>query len=236
MSLAKLPFMFAAATGFHIALTAPDIAEKDEVVVPNSVERFLSPINMLIAGFLKHTVWLVTAAEAAVILTPYIPPHSISPRIMSILGKLGSPDASKLTTASVFGSLMFMMSGYIRWECYRELGRFFTYKLSIREGHKLITTGPYSVVRHPSYMGMVLSFVGACALYGAPSSWLRVSGILRLPFVRRAAMAWASMMVVVVVGLFVRMPDEDKMMAQATGKEWEEWAKRVKYRVIPGIY
>ncbi|KAG0695636.1 hypothetical protein DFH29DRAFT_1083284 [Suillus ampliporus] len=236
MSLAKLPLIFAAAVGFHITLTAPDVAERGSVVTPNSLERLVGPINVLITRFLKGMTWLVTVAEIAVILSRYVPPHYISPGIASALGKLGNPDASKLTTASVFGSLMFVMSGYIRWECYRTLGRFFTYELSIRDGHKLVTSGPYSVVRHPSYVGIVLSLIGACAMYGTPGSWLRESGILGLPFVSGVAKVWAALMVAAVVCLAIRIPSEDKMMAQSIGKEWEEWAQRVRYRLIPGIY
>ncbi|KAG1722788.1 uncharacterized protein EDB91DRAFT_1230500 [Suillus paluster] len=236
MSLAKLPLIFVAAVGFHISVTAPDAAERDRVVIPSAIERLLTPFSVLVPRFLKGTIWLVTAAETAVILTRYIPPHHISPGIADVLGKLGTPDASKLTTISVLGSLMVVMSSYIRWKCYRTLGRFFTYELSIRDDHKLITSGPYSVVRHPSYTGLAISFAGACLTYGAPGSWLRESGILGLPFVSGVAKIWTALMVIVVACLAVRIPHEDKLMAQSIGKEWEEWAQRVKYRLIPGIY
>ncbi|KAG1724703.1 uncharacterized protein EDB91DRAFT_1087374 [Suillus paluster] len=235
MSLAKLPFIFAAAVGFHISVTAPEVA-KDRVVTPNAIERVLIPFNALIGQILKGTIWLATAAETAAILTRYIPPHYMSPGIADALGKLGNPDASKITAVSLFGSLMFVMSGYIRWQCYRELGRFFTYELSIRDGHKLVTSGPYSVVRHPSYTGVALSLVGASAMYGARGSWLRESGVLNLPFVCVVANTWAAMMVMVVVCLTIRIPQEDKLLAQSIGKEWEEWAQRVKYRLVPGVY
>ena len=139
--------------------------------------------------------------------------------ISHTLVHLGNPDAAKLTMASVFGSLMFVLSGYIRWQCYKTLGRFFTFELSLRDEHKLVTSGPYSVVRHPSYTGIPLCFIGAWAMYGAPGSWLQESGVLDLPCVGAVAKTWAALMVIVIVILMVRIPQEDRMMAQGIGKE-----------------
>lgn len=33
-----------------------------------------------------------------------------------------------------------------------------------------------------------------------------------------------------------RVPLEDEMLYNALGEEWESWAKRVKYRLVPGVY
>ena len=92
------------------------------------------------------------------------------------------------------------------------------------------------MVRHPSYTGIPLCFIGAWAMYGAPGSWLQESGVLDLPCVGAVAKTWAALMAMVIVVLMVRIPQEDRMMAQGIGKEWEEWAQRVKYRLIPGVY
>ncbi|OJA10716.1 hypothetical protein AZE42_04277 [Rhizopogon vesiculosus] len=217
MSLAKLLCICAGAAGFHISVTAPDSAKNDRVVVPNAIEMLIVHVNVLIPRFLKGTIWLATVAEAAVVLIHHIPAHYIPPIISNTLVKLGNPDATKLTAASAFGSLMFVMSGYIRWQCYRTLGRFFTFELSIRDGHKLVTSG-------------------AWAMYGAPGSWLQESGVLDLSYVSAVAKTWMTLMAMVIVILVVRIPQEDKMMAREIGKEWEEWAQRVKYRLIPGVY
>ena len=39
---------------------------------------------------------------------------------------------------------------------YRQLGRFFVFEASIQKDHELIVSGPYSVVRHPSYTGFFM--------------------------------------------------------------------------------
>ncbi|KAF9963500.1 hypothetical protein BGZ65_002840 [Modicella reniformis] len=46
-----------------------------------------------------------------------------------------------------------------RWS-YKTLDRFFTYQLTIRPGHQLVKTGPYRYLRHPSYTGLLVNFVG----------------------------------------------------------------------------
>lgn len=58
----------------------------------------------------------------------------------------------------VFGAIILVLSGLIRRACYASLGKMFTFEVTIQPGHKLIKTGPYSFVRHPSY----LSGVSAC--------------------------------------------------------------------------
>jgi protein-S-isoprenylcysteine O-methyltransferase len=44
------------------------------------------------------------------------------------------------------------------------LGRWFTWNVEIRPGQRLVTSGPYRLVRHPSYTGPLLTFVAACFL------------------------------------------------------------------------
>jgi protein-S-isoprenylcysteine O-methyltransferase Ste14 len=53
------------------------------------------------------------------------------------------------------------------------LGRMFTYDLRITEHHRLITSGPYAFVRHPSYTGLMVTMLGMLACMGARGSWLR---------------------------------------------------------------
>ncbi len=40
------------------------------------------------------------------------------------------------------------------------LGRNWSSSVTIKQGHELITTGPYAVVRHPIYTGILIGFVG----------------------------------------------------------------------------
>ena len=49
-----------------------------------------------------------------------------------------------------------VLGGWIRLMTYRQLGRFFVFEASIQKDHELIVSGPYSVVRHPSYTGFFM--------------------------------------------------------------------------------
>jgi len=43
----------------------------------------------------------------------------------------------------------------------------FTFEMSIRKNHKLITSGPYAIVRHPSYVGVILVASGLMLIHGS---------------------------------------------------------------------
>lgn len=42
----------------------------------------------------------------------------------------------------------------------RVLGRFFTARVEIKNDHELIRTGPYRMIRHPSYLGAWIMYLG----------------------------------------------------------------------------
>ncbi len=63
-------------------------------------------------------------------------------------------------TVYLIGLILFVLGLVIRWISIIHLGRFFTVNVAIAEDHQLIITGPYRFVRHPSYTGSLLIFLG----------------------------------------------------------------------------
>jgi protein-S-isoprenylcysteine O-methyltransferase Ste14 len=55
------------------------------------------------------------------------------------------------------------------------LGRNWSGTVTIKEDHQLLTTGPYAVVRHPLYTGMIVAFAGSA---GALGQWRGVLAVL----------------------------------------------------------
>jgi protein-S-isoprenylcysteine O-methyltransferase Ste14 len=88
-------------------------------------------------------------------------------------------------------------------------------RIQTNHGHRVIDKGPYAYVRHPGYMG----FVG----------WLFSTPLL-------LASAWAFVpTLIAVVLLVIRAALEDRMLhAELTG--YTEYAARVRFRLIPGVW
>ena len=53
------------------------------------------------------------------------------------------------------------------------MGKFYTYKVSIRDDHQMVDTGLYASMRHPTYTETFLELTSAALLYNHPIlSWL----------------------------------------------------------------
>ena len=58
------------------------------------------------------------------------------------------------------GLTVFAVGALVRWWAIWHLGRFFTVNVAVAADHRVVDTGPYRWVRHPSYSGLMLQFVG----------------------------------------------------------------------------
>ncbi|MCI0434872.1 MAG: isoprenylcysteine carboxylmethyltransferase family protein [Gemmatimonadetes bacterium] len=88
-------------------------------------------------------------------------------------------------------------------------------KIQAERGHRVISDGPYAIVRHPMYGGTLLLIAGIPLLLG---SWwgLALSPVLILLFAVRAVM------------------EERTLMAELPG--YADYATRVRYRLVPMIW
>ncbi len=55
------------------------------------------------------------------------------------------------------------------------LGRNWSSSVTIKQGHELITTGPYSVVRHPIYTGILIGFLGMAIAIAQPRAFITLA-------------------------------------------------------------
>lgn len=58
------------------------------------------------------------------------------------------------------GGVIFLTAVLFRLYSIRHLGQFYSHRVRIRSGHKIIQDGPYAIVRHPAYTGMILAHLG----------------------------------------------------------------------------
>ena len=59
----------------------------------------------------------------------------------------GTVERMELTIPLLVGVGMVIGGAALRIRCYRELGKMFTFQLKIRHNHRLVTSGPYSIIR-----------------------------------------------------------------------------------------
>ena len=134
----------------------------------------------------------------------------------------------------VSGTLVTALGSILRIASFRSLGKHFTYQLAILPSHKLVTSGPYAYIRHPSYAALPLIAVGCassltssgtvlCGWVGASNTDTLFLGSLTLT----TFVSWVFLK---------RAEAEDRVLREEFGKEWEEWARVVKYKFIPGLY
>ncbi len=113
------------------------------------------------------------------------------------------------------GVALFTIGGIIRlWPVF-VLGRRFSGLVAIQPGHKLVTTGIYRLIRHPSYLGLLIGALG----------WA-------LAFRSGVGVILAALNL---VPLVARMNAEETLLISEFGKEYEAYRART-WRLVPGMY
>ncbi|KAG1733691.1 hypothetical protein EDB19DRAFT_2026685 [Suillus lakei] len=176
---------------------------------------------------MKISTWAASSIEVASILAIHIDPSQIpegayGARALQLLRALHS---TPITPTFLASSLAVTSGGVLRFYCISMLGKLWSFQLSVRKEQRLVTSGPYSVIRHPSYTGYLLQYVGFVIMYGSQGSWMRQSGILQVPFMKVLAAIVFSMFTAGALVSISRSPVEDKMLQSALGEKWENWAK-----------
>jgi protein-S-isoprenylcysteine O-methyltransferase Ste14 len=109
--------------------------------------------------------------------------------------------------------------------------------ITIRDEHKLCTVGAFSVVRHPSYAGSILALTGHTIFVLGSGTYVHecVGGSYPTAF-RVVGGMIAAYVAVGIAGMVKRTAAEDELLKKTFEKEWVEWARRTRYRLIPGIF
>lgn len=158
-------------------------------------------------------------------------------------------------------AVLLVASAILRAWCYAALGDQFRVEVSIQPRHKLVTSGPYSFVRHPSYLACYGYDIGSVALITSKGAYFRecvlspflqamicamlpdlegceeaVSGIGKYHVaVMMTFVVWLGAVLLIGCKLAGRLSWEDDVVHKEFGKEWELYAERVRWRIFPGI-
>jgi protein-S-isoprenylcysteine O-methyltransferase Ste14 len=94
------------------------------------------------------------------------------------------------------------------------LGRNWSGTITLKENHELIVRGPYQIVRHPIYTGLLAMYLATALLLGC------IGGFIGVPLV--------------VGGFWIKLRDEEKLMLQQFPEHYAAYQERTR-RLIPFV-
>lgn len=114
------------------------------------------------------------------------------------------------------GFIVLIAGESFRWYAISTLGKFFTTTVQIHEEQRLIQSGPYRVLRHPSYTGGIIAFIGIAF---STNDWI--------------------VLLIFAIGVFIfyayRIPVEEQALIERFGNDYREYQKHT-WRLIPFVY
>lgn len=114
------------------------------------------------------------------------------------------------------GIVLMLAGAAFRWYAIKVLGRFFTRSVATRAGQYVVDTGPYRLIRHPSYTGALVTMLG---LGLAMTNWLSVILV----------MAGA------LIGYEYRVRVEERALCEGIGDAYREYMRRTR-RFVPFVW
>ena len=115
-----------------------------------------------------------------------------------------------------FGMAIMLVGMALRYWAVITLGAFFRTTIETDKDQKVVSSGPYQLIRHPSYCGWLL----VCLGYGiAVQNWLSLLAAFLLPL----------------VALLYRIHVEERLLVSSLGTAYVEYQKKTK-RLIPWIW
>jgi len=176
------------------AIRYPHQRRSRKTLVASRLERVRDTVLLLISFtglFIVPVIWVAAGV-------PRFADYPFQP----VLASIGT---------AAFGAALY---GFYR--THRDLGRFWSVTLEIRQTHELVTTGVYRHVRHPMYAAFFLWAIAQALLL---PNW--IAGF--------AGLAGFGTL------FALRLPREERMMEATFGDAWRDYAKRTA-RVLPGVF
>ncbi len=149
--------------------------------------------------------WVLVAFGLIGVLAAYLPAYTDRKDFWTIDGDV----------IRWVGVVVFAAGGALRiWPVF-VLGRRFSGLVAIQAGHTLVTSGVYGVIRHPSYLGLLLNALGWGLAFRSGVGVLLTA--------------------LIVVPLVARIRAEERLLRARFGDDYEAYCARTS-RLIPGLY
>jgi protein-S-isoprenylcysteine O-methyltransferase Ste14 len=170
-----------------------------------------------VAGALKtrRTVSQESSASRAVFILLEILGYFLLFSDIGEIGILGHRVVHRTYALSVAAVALTWIGIAIALWARRNLGQYWSARVTLKEDHKLIRTGPYAHFRHPIYSGIDLAAVGAAL---AIDKWRCVAGV-----------------VLIVLGYWMKAKKEESMLAAQFGEAFKEHCRHTGF-LIPRFW
>lgn len=134
---------------------------------------------------------------------------------LTILTALWFPSAWQENNAALYiGVNIFLIGICYRLWAIRTLGQFYSHRVRTVSQHQIVASGPYKVIRHPAYAGMIIANAGVCIYF---FNWVTLCVFL----------------LILVPAIILRIIIEEKMLFKIEG--YTEFARNRK-RLFPAIW
>ncbi|KLU23710.1 isoprenylcysteine carboxyl methyltransferase [Caballeronia mineralivorans PML1(12)] len=149
--------------------------------------------------------WVIAALAVIGLLEAYLPAYTDRKGFWTLDGD----------SVRWIGVVLFIFGGALRILPVFILGHRFSGLVAIQPGHTLVTTGTYGVIRHPSYLGLLVNALG----------WA---------FAFRSGVG-VLLTVLTIPPLIARINSEEALLHAQFGAEYDAYRARTS-RLIPGVY
>jgi protein-S-isoprenylcysteine O-methyltransferase Ste14 len=122
--------------------------------------------------------------------------------------------SSVSTSLVIVSDILFLAGYYFLFLVFKE-NKYLAHTVVVEKDQQVVTTGPYSIVRHPMYLAELIMFV--FAPIGLGSYWAIAANIL------------------LIMVLVARILTEEQVLLQEL-KGYNDYTHKTKYRLIPGIW
>jgi protein-S-isoprenylcysteine O-methyltransferase Ste14 len=136
--------------------------------------------------------------------------------LSTTLGWVVVPAWAQRWPVALAGALLTLLGMLGTFYCRSYLGRFWTAETALQPDHRVIDSGPYSIVRHPIYAVVLVLYFGTALAF--PTWWNGVAFAL------------------VVAAHVLKTRLEDDFLAENLAPDYESYRQRVPYRLIPGVW
>jgi protein-S-isoprenylcysteine O-methyltransferase Ste14 len=114
------------------------------------------------------------------------------------------------------GLFLILFGLVVRWIAILTLRKSFTVNLAVSEKQKIVRSGIYEHIRHPSYTGSLISFLGLGILF---NNWLTLLMIF----------------IPICAAFLYRVKLEESLLIKTFGKQYGDYLKH-SWKLIPGIF